>query len=56
VSGGAGKYEDSYEAIVEGKASAVAMGSVFHFTEQTPLELKRYLSKKGILIRNTVIG
>ncbi len=55
ASGGAGKYEDSYEVISKGKASAVAMASVFHFTEQTPLELKNYLMNRGILVRNVNI-
>jgi cyclase len=30
----------------------VAAASVFHFTEQTPLEAKRYLAGQGIPVRN----
>ena len=51
ASGGAGTYEHMLQALVEGKASAVAAASIFHFTEQTPLEAKRYLSDRGIRVR-----
>jgi len=51
VSGGAGNYEHMRSALKEGGASAVAAASIFHFTEQTPLEAKRYLQEKGIQIR-----
>lgn len=53
ASGGAGNYEDMYKALNEGKASAVAAASIFHFTQQTPLEAKKYLASKGIPVRNT---
>jgi len=48
--GGAGNYDDMYKAIKSG-ASAVAAASIFHFTEQTPLEAKRYLGSRGIPVR-----
>ena len=51
ASGGAGCYEDMWRTINYGKADAVAAASVFHFTEQTPLEAKRYLAKKGVKVR-----
>ncbi len=51
ASGGAGCYEDMARAIVEGKASAVAAASIFHFTQQTPLEAKRCLREKGLAVR-----
>lgn len=51
ASGGAGSYEDMYKAINEAGASAVAAASIFHFTEQTPLEAKEYLAKCGIHVR-----
>lgn len=51
ASGGAGNYEDFYQALTIGKASAVAAASIFHFTEQTPLAAKEYLGGKGIAIR-----
>lgn len=51
ASGGAGNYEDMFKAIEAG-ASAVAAGTIFHFTELTPSGAKRYLHKKGINIRD----
>jgi cyclase len=51
ASGGAGRYEDFRTAITEGGASAVAAAAMYHFTEQTPLEAKRYLAKFGIPVR-----
>lgn len=51
ASGGAGSYEDMRAAILEGQASAVAAASMFHFTEQTPLEAKQYLNGFGIPVR-----
>jgi len=51
ASGGAGDYDDMAAAIREGKASAVAAASIFHFTHQTPLEAKRYLKELGINVR-----
>lgn len=50
ASGGAGKYEHMYEAIKSG-AAAVAAASIFHFTEQTPREAKRFLKERGIPVR-----
>lgn len=50
ASGGAGSYEDMAEAVRAG-ASAVAAASIFHFTEMTPLEAKRYLHGQGIAVR-----
>ena len=55
ASGGAGKYDDAFQALMVGKASAVAMASMFHFTEQTPLEVKRYLGEHGIPVRDSNI-
>lgn len=52
ASGGAGNYEDMYKVIVKAQASAVAAASIFHFTQQTPLEAKEYLGKRGIPVRN----
>ncbi|MFH0983996.1 MAG: glycosyl amidation-associated protein WbuZ [Candidatus Omnitrophota bacterium] len=52
ASGGAGNYQHMYEAIEDAKSSAVAAASIFHFTEQTPLEAKQYLASKGIQVRN----
>lgn len=51
ASGGAGSYQHMATAIIDGKASAVAAASIFHFTEQTPLEAKFFLRKQGINVR-----
>jgi imidazole glycerol-phosphate synthase subunit HisF len=51
ASGGAGNYEHMAEALALGKASAVAAASIFHFTQQTPLEAKQYLKSRGFWVR-----
>ena len=51
ASGGAGKLEHLYEAVVLGKASAVLCASVFHFGEISIPQAKRYLQEKGIPVR-----
>ena len=56
ASGGAGNYEHLFEALDAGKAAAVAAASIFHFTEQTPLEAKNYLAARGIPVRNVKVS
>jgi cyclase len=51
ASGGAGSYAHMLQVLRQGGASSVAAASIFHFTEQTPLEAKRYLSDHGITVR-----
>ena len=51
ASGGAGSYADMAAALREGKASALAAASIFHFTQQTPLEAKRFLHAEGFHVR-----
>jgi len=51
ASGGAGTYAHMAAALLEGGASAVAAASMFHFTEQTPLEAKRHLHERGVAVR-----
>lgn len=51
AAGGAGSYEHMYQVVEEGHASAVAAASIFHFTQQTPLEAKRFLAGKGVPVR-----
>jgi len=51
ASGGAGTYAHMAEVLRIGRASAVAASSIFHFTEQTPLEAKRYLREQGFRVR-----
>ncbi len=49
ASGGVGRLEHLYEAIVWGKASAVLAASVFHFGEISIGEAKRFLTEKGLI-------
>ena len=50
ASGGAGTLEHLYDAVVDGKASAVLAASIFHFGEISIPEAKSFLRSKGILI------
>jgi len=51
ASGGAGNYDHMAEVLSEGKATDVAAASIFHFTQQTPLEAKKYLAARGFHTR-----
>lgn len=51
ASGGAGGFQDMADAIKDGGADAVAAASIFHFTEMTPKEAKRYLHDQGLPVR-----
>lgn len=51
ASGGAGNYNDMYEALAYAHASAVAAASIYHFTQRTPKEAKIFLKEKGIPVR-----
>jgi cyclase len=48
ASGGAGKLEHLYDAIVEGGADAVLMASITHFGNYTIRQTKEYLAQRGI--------
>jgi len=48
ASGGAGKLEHLYEAIVDGGADAVLMASITHFGNYTMKQMKKYLADRGI--------
>jgi cyclase len=50
ASGGAGTLEHLYDAVVNGKASAVLAASIFHFGEISIPEAKSFLKSKGISI------
>jgi cyclase len=52
ASGGAGNYDHMHDVLTNGNASAVAAASIFHFTEQTPMEAKMFLAEKGLAVRN----
>jgi cyclase len=51
ASGGAGEYAHMAAVLRESNIAAVAAASIYHFTEQTPLEAKRYLKKEGFNVR-----
>ncbi len=51
ASGGAGEFAHLHAVITEANATAVAAASMFHFTEQTPMEAKQYLAARGIPTR-----
>ena len=51
ASGGAGTKEHFYEALTEGKADAALAASLFHYKELEIMDLKRYLSEKGVPVR-----
>ena len=51
ASGGAGNCEDIYQVIKETGVKAATASSIYHFTETTPLDVKKYLKKKGISVR-----
>jgi len=50
ASGGAGKLEHLYQAVVEGKAAAVLAASIFHFKEISIVEAKMYLNERGVTV------
>lgn len=50
ANGGAGNLQHMVEAVDSG-ADAVAASSIFHFTDQSPIKARSYLSDKNILVR-----
>jgi cyclase len=51
ASGGAGKVEHFYDALVDGGASAVLAASLFHFGELSIGDVKSYLRGRGVEVR-----
>ena len=51
ASGGAGTLEHLYEGVVDGKADAVLVASLFHFGRHTIAEAKTYLRARGVAVR-----
>lgn len=51
ASGGAGKLEHLYEAIVDGHADVVLVASIAHFGTFTIKQMKEYLDSKGIPVK-----
>jgi len=50
ASGGAGKLEHLYDAIVDGEVDAVLMASITHFGNYTIKQIKEYLAGRGIAV------
>jgi cyclase len=51
ASGGAGKLEDFYKVLTEGKADAALAASVFHYGTFSIRQVKDYLAKRGVIVR-----
>lgn len=51
ASGGAGAKEHFYDALTEGGADAALAASLFHYKELEIMDLKKYLSEKGVPMR-----
>ena len=51
ASGGAGKLEHFYEALVNAGAEAVLAASLFHYKELEIREVKQYLHSRGVSVR-----
>ncbi len=51
ASGGAGNLDHLVEAVLEGKASAVLVASIFHYGTYTIRQAKEYMASKGIKVR-----
>ena len=51
ASGGAGTLDHIYDAFADGYADAALAASIFHFGVFTIPETKRYLSKRGVMVR-----
>jgi len=51
ASGGAGRLDDIYEVLTQGKADAALAASIFHFEEYTIGQVKDYLHNRGVPVR-----
>ena len=51
ASGGAGNIEHMFEVLTDGRADAVLAASIFHYKEYSVQNIKDYLHKKGIEVR-----
>lgn len=51
ASGGAGTLQHFYSIFNETNTSAVSAGSIFHFTDQSPIKARFYLSNNGVNVR-----
>jgi len=51
ASGGAGKLKDFFDVFKKTKATAGLAASIFHYRQISIKEIKKYLNKKGIMVR-----
>jgi cyclase len=51
ASGGVGRLEHLREGLVEGRADAALVASLFHFGQHTVPQAKRYLDERGVPVR-----
>ncbi len=51
ASGGAGNLDHLVEAVVDGKADAVLVASIFHYGTYTIKQAKEYMASKGLKVR-----
>ncbi|MBD3425845.1 MAG: imidazole glycerol phosphate synthase subunit HisF [Candidatus Omnitrophica bacterium] len=51
ASGGCGNMEHILQVLTEGKADAALAASIFHFREYSIRQVKEYLKKNGVLVR-----
>ncbi|MDO5702686.1 MAG: imidazole glycerol phosphate synthase subunit HisF [Lachnospiraceae bacterium] len=51
ASGGAGRVEDFYTVLTEGRADAALAASLFHYKELSISEVKEYLAERGVPAR-----
>ena len=56
ASGGCGTLEHFEKALTDGKADAALAASVFHFKEISIAEVKAYLKKQGVVVRESKKG
>ncbi len=53
ASGGAGKLEHFYEALIHGHADAALAASLFHYRKLSIRDVKEYLGGRGVPVRKT---
>ena len=51
ASGGAGNFENMLDLLNSTNVSALAASSIFHFTNKTPLDIKKFLFTKKVPVR-----
>lgn len=54
ASGGPGNLQHLADAILRANASAVAVGSLFHFTDQSPIKAHGFMRTAGVDVRDDV--